>query len=61
MYSSNPRSSTKWYLWLAEIVWITTGVLNPSSSLNCFNKVGVNVNKGMYKILNLVMYNFIHY
>ena len=21
----------------------------------------VNVNKGMYKILNLVMYNFIHY
>ena len=24
-------------------------------------KNNVNVNKGMYKILNLVMYNFIHY
>ena len=32
-----------------------------SDSLKYYKEFSVNVNKEMYKILNLVMYNFVHY
>ena len=37
------------------------GLFSKETCYFCNKEVGVNVNRKMYKILNLVMYNFVHY